>query len=132
MKKLLLSTFAVTLLAAPFAHSADIKTIEDYGAPVVLDDILPYNKPAVLFFYTPWDQDSVNLKDEVETWSQQYFDLTVIFIDCANEDSEVYKQFGLKEIPSIVVYDSGQAQVGSIITSLSELEDLVRDNNVLN
>jgi thiol-disulfide isomerase/thioredoxin len=132
MKKLLLCTFAITLVAAPLAHSADIKTIEDYGAPVVLDDILPYNKPAVLLFYTPWDQDSVNLKDEVETWSQQYFDLTVIFIDCANEDSEVYKQFGLKEIPSIVVYDSGQAKVGSIVTGLSELEDLVRDSNVLN
>lgn len=131
MKKLFVASWLI-MLATVSGVWAEIKKIEDNGAEVILDDVLPYQKPAVIVFYTAWDQDSINLMKEVEDWAGQYYDLTVVFIDCVNEDSNVYKQFELEEIPSIIVYDTKQERVGDVLFELEDLEDLVRDRNLLN
>lgn len=131
MKKLFVASWLI-MLATVSGVWAEIKKIEENGAEVILDDVLPYQKPAVIVFYTAWDQDSINLMKEVEDWAGQYYDLTVVFIDCVNEDSNVYKQFELEEIPSIIVYDTKQERVGDVLFELEDLEDLVRDRNLLN
>lgn len=132
MKKCFLAGLLLFVCSAAVAVAAEIKKVEENGAEIQLNDVLPYRKPAVVVFYTAWEQDSINLMNDVESWANDYYDLHVVFIDAVNEDSEVAKQFDIEEIPSIMVFDIEQQQVGDILDNLDDLKTVMRNNDLLN
>jgi thioredoxin-like negative regulator of GroEL len=85
----------------------------------------------VVVFHTPWDQTSISLLEEIESWSEQYSDLLIIFVDVVDARTQVYQQFSLEKIPSIIVFDRDQNKVGSTIDSLSDLEELLSDEDII-
>jgi hypothetical protein len=127
--KLLTACFTAILLAA--SALAGIEKIEDNGAYLQLDDVLPYEEPAVVLFYIGYEQDSIDLMADVEYWAGQYPDLAILFVDCGSVGSEVYNQFSLSEIPSMLVFDKKGEQVGGIIYEDDDLEQVLKDNNLL-
>lgn len=118
-------------ISAPIASDAQINRIREGGQYIETSDIMTIDEPAVFVFYTEWEQASLNLLDEVESWSSDFPDLDIFFVDCVDQRTQVFKQFNLKEIPSIVVYDKDEEQVGSILYSVDDLEDLLKANDLV-
>jgi len=129
MKTLIPSLFA--LLAMTFAAPAQINRIKDGGQYVEISDTMNADEPAVFVFYTQWEQASINLLEEIESWASDYPDLDIFFIDCVDQRTQVYRQFSLQKIPSIVVYDEEEEQVDSAVYSVRDLEDLLKSNDLI-
>ena len=127
----LYKVMAVAFLASVFVSIADIQRIKEGGVSIEISDVLTHGEPAVLVFHTPWDQTSVNLTDAIESWAANYSDLTIIFIDVVDPRTQVYRQFSLTEIPSIIVFNRQHEQVGGILTELDDLEAVLRDNRII-
>lgn len=105
---------------------ADIERVSDGGVSINLSDLVPSGEPAVVVFHTPWDQTSINLLEEIGSWARQHTNLAIIFVDVVDERTQVYRQFKLAKIPSIVVVDRDQTEVGRPENNTSDLEELLR------
>ncbi|MGA1194004.1 MAG: hypothetical protein ACO3ZG_06465 [Kiritimatiellia bacterium] len=121
----------LALMLLTVSALAGIEKIEDSGAYLELDDVLPYDEPAVVLFYVGWEQDSIDLMADVEYWAGQYPDLAILFVDCASVGSAVYNQFAMSKIPSMLIFDEKQKQVGDFLFEVSDLEKRLKDNNLL-
>ena len=111
--------------------NAEIKRVSDGGVEVNLSDLLPNDEPAVIVFHVPWDQTCISLLEEVESWADQYPNITVIFVDVVDERTQAYRQFSLEKYPSILVYDKEQERTGPVIDSVSDLEELLSDKGFI-
>lgn len=114
-----------------FLAEAGITRISDGGQSIELSDIMIEDEPAVFVFYTSWNQDSLNMLNEIESWASDYPDLPVFFVDCMDQRTQVYRQFELNKIPSIVVYDEEENKVGSAVYEVDDLEDLLKANDLI-
>lgn len=127
--KFLTACFTALWLAA--STLAGIEKIEDNGAYLRLDDVLPYDEAAVVLFYIGYEQDSIDLMADVEYWAGQYPDLAIFFVDCGSVGSEVYNQFSLSVIPTMLVFDKKQKQLGGPLFEVDDLEQRLEDEKIL-
>jgi len=123
--------FACLALAVALRVPAQVNRITEGGQYIETSDIMNVEEPAVFVFYTQWEQASLNLLDEVESWSSDYPDLDIFFVDCVDQRTQVFRQFNLLKIPSIVVYDKDEEPVGSIVYTVNDLEDLLKSNDLI-
>jgi thioredoxin-like negative regulator of GroEL len=130
MKTKMIAVFLCSVLLS-LSSLAEIKRVSEGGVDLTLTELNPNNDPAVVVFHTPWDQTSISLLEEIESWSEQYSDLLIIFVDVVDARTQVYQQFSLEKIPSIIVFDRDQNKVGSTIDSLSDLEELLSDEDII-
>jgi len=122
---------AALILPFGFASHAGIERISDGGVEVVLSDILPSGEPAVVVIYTSWDQTSISLIQEMESWSENYPDLAIILIDAADQRTGVFRQFSLTDIPSIIVFNRQHNQAGDIVDNVEALESVLKEYGLL-
>jgi len=106
---------------------AGITRVTDGGVSINLSDVVPGGVPAVVVFHTPWDQTSITLLEEIESWAQQHEDLAIILVDVVDDRTQVYRQFNLSEIPSIIVIDRNHSEVKRPENNTSDLEDALRE-----
>jgi len=92
--------------------------------------VLNHGEAGILVFYAPWHTESVSLKEEMESWANQY-NLTVVLVDVVDERTQVYQQFDLDRLPAMLIFDTSHDQVGGQLDSVSELEDALRDAGLI-
>lgn len=130
MKNILLILGLISLCASAVL-AGDIKRIEEGGAEIELDDILPDKEPAMILFYNEWEQDSKDLIAEVETWSSNVPDLHIFMVDAVSPQTAVYRQFALSRLPTILVFDKKGERVGGEVDEIYDLDRLIKDNRVM-
>lgn len=123
--------FFLVLLTRTVLSSAEIVRINDGGVSVDLEQLLPGGEPAVLLFHTPWDQDSLQLIEEIEQWASSYPNLKIFVIDVADQRTQVYRQFSLEKIPSIIIFKDNLQQAGGFIYDIDALESALLDARII-
>lgn len=123
---------AGALMATITIHPVHAETTEvsDGGQTIELRDVLNHGEAGILVFYAPWHTESVSLKEEMESWANQY-DLTVVLVDVVDERTQVYQQFDLDDLPAMLIFDKNHDQVGGELDSVSDLEDALRDADLI-
>lgn len=116
---------AALLLTMVLSASAEITRVDDGGMAVTLDDIVPVDEAAVLVFHTAWNQESIQLLEEIENWASTYPNLNIVFINVVDDRTQVYRQFSLEEIPSIVVIDRDHNQTGETVDNVADMEQVL-------
>ncbi|HMO49640.1 MAG TPA: hypothetical protein PKE26_03035 [Kiritimatiellia bacterium] len=122
---------ALMLMTAAAWSQAGVERITEGGVWLDVEAHRPDNEPAVVVLHVPWQQDSVNLVQEIEDWASNYPDLTILLVDCVDPRTQVYRQFNLREIPAIIIVDRRGEQVGGPLTTVSDLEQTLSDNGLL-
>ncbi len=110
---------------------AEITILEENGAYLELEDVLPDDETAVVLLYTAWDQTSINLRQDVEVMAGSYPDLELFFVDAVSESSEIYRQLAPGRIPAILVYDENGERAGPVFDSAYDLERFLKENDLL-
>lgn len=128
-----LRTWLAILISGVWLHPvmAGIERISEGGVEINLSDLLPSGEPAVLVFHAPWDQASILLLEELVSWSEQHSNVTIYFINVVDARTQVYRQFSLNRLPSIIIVDRNKDHVGSVIDNITALEDILRDEGFL-
>jgi len=111
----LISLFSIT-------SEAEIIRVTDGGVSVNIVELVPNSEPAVLVFHAAWNQDCLTLIEELEQWAVNYPDLKIILVDVVDERSQVYRQFTVEKIPTMLIFDSNQEQVGGAVENVESLE----------
>jgi thiol-disulfide isomerase/thioredoxin len=114
------------VLAVPAAER-----ISDGGVEVELRDLLASGEATILVFYAPWDTTSSALADEVENWESAHPGFTVYLIDVVDERTQVYRQFELKGLPAILLYDKRGDQIGGELDNVDDMEVALQDEGLL-
>lgn len=130
MKPRVMILMASLLLSVLSAH-AGIRRVAEGGVEINVSDLLAAREPGVLVFHATWDTASVNLLADLEYWAQQVPGLDIVLIDVVDERTQVYRQFDLKKIPSIVIMDREHEAVGSPVQDINEMEGILRENGFL-
>jgi len=121
---------AILLLSTALTARAEFQRIDEGGLEINLEDVLPHRQPAILLLYAPWDQESSQLIEELENWSNDHTDFVVIAANVVDERTLLSRQFELKKIPAIFVYDDEKNQVGTSVETIDELEDLLKKHDL--
>jgi hypothetical protein len=125
--------YAILLTAGLFtfpAHSG-ITRISNGGVNISLSELLPGPAPMVVVFHTPWDKASIDLLKEIESWAEHHANLAIFFVDVVDERTQVYRQYSLSKVPSILIFDARQEQAGGTVHDLESLEDVLNSNSLL-
>lgn len=131
MNTTLLRLVAAMLFAASaLPLRAETTEVSDGGQVIQLSDVLNHGEAGILVFYAPWHTESVSLKEEMESWANQY-NLTVVLVDVVDERTQVYQQFDLRGLPAMLIFDRSHDQVGGEQDSVSDLEDALRDAGLI-
>lgn len=109
---------------------AETTAVSDGGQTLRLSDVLNRGEAGILVFYAPWHTESVGLKEEMESWANQY-NLTVVLVDVVDERTQVYQQFDLDDLPAMLIFDQNHNQVGGSVDSVSDLEEALRDAGLI-
>jgi len=124
---------AVWLVAGLLAYPvhAGITRISAGGVNINLSELLPSPAPAVVVFHAAWDKSSIGLLAEIESWAKNHPGLAIFFVDVVDERTQVYRQYSLNKIPSILIFDAKQEQVGGVLYDLESLEEILTNNSLL-
>jgi thioredoxin-like negative regulator of GroEL len=121
---------ALLLAASAVPLHAETTEVSDGGQTIELSDVLNRGEAGILVFYAPWHTESVSLKEEMESWADQY-NLTVVLVDVVDERTQVYQQFDLDDLPAMLIFDKDHDQVGGELDSVSDLEEALRDAELI-
>ncbi|HMP88891.1 MAG TPA: thioredoxin family protein [Kiritimatiellia bacterium] len=110
---------------------SEITEIKQGGLAINISEVLSADEPGVMVFHAPWDQDSISLVERLTEWAKSYPNLTIVLIDVVDARTQVYRQFSLKMLPSIIVMDRYHEQLGETVFDVDDLEDLLRNHRII-
>ncbi len=103
------------LFLAPPILRAGVQRIADGGLALDLTTILPTGQTAVLVFHATWHQPSRVALERIEARASEHPEITFIFVDCVDVRTRVARQFSLRRLPAIMIYNrEGQPAGGPL------------------
>lgn len=131
MKTLMQWMLAAAFLVAGWTVMADVTRVADNGSVIQIDDLIPSGEPGLVVLHLPWDNESSNLLVAIETWAQKFPNLSITFVDVGSLGSEVCRQFDVREVPVILVFEKNHTLLDDSIDNVEDLETLMTEKRLL-
>lgn len=97
------------------------------GKRVDVKSHLVREKTNVIFFHAPWSKTSSRYMAELSGWAPKQDKVVVLGVQVKKLDSPVAKQYGLKEVPTFLIYNdkgeethTGKAALAEVLKMLKE------------
>jgi thiol-disulfide isomerase/thioredoxin len=113
-------------VTASATASPRVRIISEGGAPVHLADLLVPGKVTLVDFYADWCGPCRAISPRLEALANSDPDVYLRKVDIVNWRTEVARQYELRSIPSIRVYNRDGRPVGSPTHSFDTVVSLVR------
>lgn len=131
-----MKTFMRSMLLAAFVGAgwnimADVTRVAENGSVINIDEIIPSGEPGVVVLHLPWDNESSNLLASIESWAQKFPNLSITFVDVGSLGSEVCRQFDVREVPVVLVFEKNHTLLDDSIDNVEDLETLMTEKRLL-
>ncbi len=113
--------------AASTAQVTSVKTIREGGKEIELTSVLVPGKVTIVDFYADWCGPCKVMSPHLEKMAKADSDVVLRKIDIVNWASAVTKQYQIRSIPNVRVFDRSGKQLGSATSSLDIIAKLVRE-----
>jgi thioredoxin 1 len=108
------------------ASAPSIRVISNGGQEVKLGELLQMGKVTVVDFYADWCGPCRQVSPYLQRMAAHDADINLIKIDIVQWDTPVARQFDIRSIPNIRVFDRRGGQVGSPTSDLRAVQQNVK------
>jgi thiol-disulfide isomerase/thioredoxin len=117
--------FAERRAAAQAKANGGVTVVKKGGAAIDLPSLLPKGKVTVVDFYADWCGPCRAIAPQLEALAKGNPRVAVVKVDIVNWDTPVAKQFKLRSIPHMQVYDEDGRAVGKAGSSIAAVKETV-------
>jgi thioredoxin 1 len=103
----------------------NIRIISKKGQQVDLPSLLEEGKITIVDFYADWCGPCKRLSPHLEQLAKGDSEVVLLKIDMVDWESPVTKQFGIKSVPNVRVFNRAKAQIGGDTSNLDVVKELV-------
>ncbi|MDP6629783.1 MAG: thioredoxin family protein [Kiritimatiellia bacterium] len=107
---------------ATASQASTIRKIADGGQRIDLKKIIVPGKITVVDFYADWCGPCKRMGPQLEQLARSDPDVVLCKVDIVNWNKPVVKQFGIRSIPNVRVYDRNGAAVGTPTSGLGAIK----------
>ena len=107
-------------------NASEVCMISNGGKRVDMKQVLVPGKVTVVDFYADWCGPCRRMGPQLEEMALTDPDITLCKIDVVNWDTDVVKQFSIRSIPNVLVYDRNGTAVGAPSSGLAEIKQNIQ------
>lgn len=108
--------------SASTAKETQVRMIANGGKKVDIKKIVTPGKITVIDFYADWCGPCRHMGPQLEQIARSDSDVTLCKIDIVNWKTPVVKQYGIRSIPNVRVYNRKGVAVGTPSSNLNEIK----------
>src|SRR5207244_2850290 len=108
---------------------AKIGIVSNGGQEVDLPSLLAGGKITIVDFYAEWCGPCRHMSPQLEQLAKQNPDVVLLKIDIVNWNTPVTRQFGIRSIPDVRVFDRTKTQVGDATHDANLVVKLLKQAN---
>lgn len=109
----------------PVAISGGVARISNGGQPVDLKSLLPVGKVTVVDFYADWCGPCRKIGPSLEKIASENPDVVLVKVDIVKWGTPVTRQYNIKSVPNIRVFDRNGRQIGEPTHRLSAVQSCI-------
>jgi thioredoxin 1 len=114
-----------TAAVGPSAPDGIVK-VSRGGQSVDLNSLMPANKITVVDFYADWCGPCRSIAPQLEKLARENPEVVLVKVDIVKWGSPVTRQYAIKSVPNIRVFDRDRRPVGQPTSNLSKIQSYVR------